>query len=159
MKSIEKSITVSAPLSEVWKAWTTLDGVKTFFAPEANIELWPGGPYEIFFFPQNKPGQRGAEGLRVLSFLPERMLSFEWNAPPEFPNVRAEKTWVVVEFSPEGKNQTTVQFTHIGWREGAEWDGAFNYFVDAWDIILGRLARRFSHGPIDWKNPWRPSPA
>jgi uncharacterized protein YndB with AHSA1/START domain len=34
---------VSAPVSEVWKAWTTSEGLKSWLAPHADIELRIGG--------------------------------------------------------------------------------------------------------------------
>jgi uncharacterized protein YndB with AHSA1/START domain len=155
-RTIRKEITVTAPVSTVWEAWTTREGVTTFFAPQANVELFIGGRYEMLFDPEAPAGSQGGEGLRILSYLPEEMLSFEWNAPPRFPSVRGERTWVVVQFEPEQGDSTRVTLTHLGWREGEAWDQVYDYFLHAWDIVLGRLAYRFSTGPIDWLNPYTP---
>ncbi len=51
-----KTVTVKAPVDAVCDAWTTTEGVKTFFAPDARVEPRPGGPFEIFFNPYAKPG-------------------------------------------------------------------------------------------------------
>ena len=158
---IRKEVRVNASIEKVWKAWTTNDGATTFFAPKAKIELTLGGSYELYFDLQAPKGSQGGEGCRVLSFLPMEMLSFEWNAPSEFPNVREEQarkhTWVVVQFCPLASEQTRVRLTHLGWREGEEWEKVFQYFLRAWDIVLGRLERMFSTGePIDWENPYSP---
>jgi uncharacterized protein YndB with AHSA1/START domain len=155
-RTIRKEITITAPVSAVWEAWATREGVTTFFAPQANVELSIGGRYEMLFNLEASAGSQGGEGLRILSYLPEEILSFEWNAPPRFPNVRGERTWVVVQFEPEQEDSTRVTLTHLGWREGEEWDQVFDYFLRAWDIVLGRLAYRFSAGPIDWLNPYTP---
>ncbi len=48
-RSIDAEATVNAPASAVWRLWTTTDGAKEFFAPDANIELRVDGPYEILF--------------------------------------------------------------------------------------------------------------
>ena len=159
MKMIEKSATVPAPASEVWKAWTTPEGVATFFAPKARLELRLGGPFEMLFAPDMPAGAQGSEGCKVLSFLPGRMLSFNWNAPPKFPAVRngGEHTFVVVEIQSLGERKTQVTLTHLGWREGPEWDQVYAYFNRAWEVVLARLARRFENGPLDWANPWTPS--
>jgi uncharacterized protein YndB with AHSA1/START domain len=150
-RMIHKQATPPADLDAVWHAWTTIEGAATFFAPAVNIELRHGGPYEIFFFPDRPPGQRGAEGTKVLSYLPRRMLSFEWDAPPKWPAIRAQRTIVVVLFEPVADG-TQVDFYHLGWGEGAEWGEVFAYFEEAWDTIMGRLMRRFEEGPIDWEN-------
>jgi uncharacterized protein YndB with AHSA1/START domain len=157
-RAIRKEIIVAAPVRQVWEAWTTQEGVTTFFAPKANVELAIGGRYEMFFDLDAPVGSQGGEGLKVLSYLPQEMLSFEWNAPPRFPNVRGERTWVVVQLEPQQEDTTRVRLTHVGWRGGEEWDQVFAYFVRAWDIVLGRLEHRFSVGPIDWDDPYTPSP-
>ena len=158
---VQKEVKVNAPVEQVWNAWTTSDGASKFFAPEARIELALGGSYELYFDLKAPKGSRGSEGCKVLSFLPMEMLSFEWNAPPEFPEVRKEQmkkhTWVVVRFYPIEQNQTKVRLAHLGWREGQEWEKVFQYFMRAWDIVLGRLEHTFATGkPINWKKPYRP---
>jgi uncharacterized protein YndB with AHSA1/START domain len=155
-RKIQKDIIVEAPIREVWQLWTTQEGVTTFFAPKANVELVVGGRYEMLFNPEEAPGSQGGEGLKVLSYLPEEMLSVEWNAPPHLPNVRRERTHVVVQFESRPGDKTRVKLSHLGWKEGAEWDQAFAYFIRAWDVVLARLAYRFSVGPIDWNDPYRP---
>jgi uncharacterized protein YndB with AHSA1/START domain len=84
---IRKEVTVNAPIEEVWNAWTSNDGATRFFAPKARIELAVGGSYELYFDLEAPKGSQGSEGCRVLSFLPLEILSFEWNAPPVFPEV------------------------------------------------------------------------
>jgi len=115
----------------------------------------------LYFDLQAPKGSQGGEGCRVLSFLPMEMLSFEWNAPPEFPTVRKEQmrrhTWVVLQFYPIAKDQTKVRLAHLGWREGEEWEKVFQYFLRAWDIVLGRLEHMFTTGkPINWEKSYHP---
>jgi len=147
---IVKERTVNSDIGTVWKTWTTEEGVKTFFAPEAKVELQINGPYEMYFDPTAVIGQRGGEGLRILSYLPEEMLSFEWNAPPTFPAERRLKTWVVVQFEEALAGHTKVRLIHCGWREGGKWQEVYNYFDRAWDIVMDNLQKRFDEGPITW---------
>jgi uncharacterized protein YndB with AHSA1/START domain len=154
---IRKEVVVNASVEPVWHAWTTPEGAVTFFAPRANIRLVVGGPYELYFDLDAPEGSQGGEGLKILSFLPMEMLSFEWTAPPQYASVRqGPRTWVVVQFYPLGRNEVRVRLTHLGWREGEEWDKVFQYFKRAWDTVLGRLEYRFSKVPIDWNKPYSP---
>ena len=116
-------------------------GAEEFFAQKANIRLAIGGPYEIQFDPKNE--QSGTKGLKILSYAPEEMISFQWNAPTEYPEVRNAVTWVVVEMRPAGADQTHVTVTHYGWKEGPEWDQAYAHFVRGWGDLINRLERRF----------------
>jgi uncharacterized protein YndB with AHSA1/START domain len=150
---IRKEVAVKGSLTEVWEAWTTSEGAVTFFAPEANVTLAIGGSYELLFDPAAPEGSRGSEGMKILSFLPMEMLSFEWNAPPQYPDVRRQRTWVVVQFYPCNESVIRVRLTHLGWMEGDKWDKVFQYFKRAWDVVLWRLEHRFSVGPIDWNDP------
>ncbi len=151
---IVAEMTVPASLEAVWQAWTTEDGVCTFFAPRARIELRPGGAYEMFFDLDAPPGRQGGEGMHLLAIQPPQMLSFTWNAPPELPTVRGQMTHVVVRFYPLAEKSTRVTLQHDGWGSGGEWDQAFEYFERAWlKIVLPRLRYSFVVGSIDWQRP------
>jgi len=100
------------------------------------------------------PGQQGSEGTTLLAIQPKVMLSFTWNAPPHLPNVRKQLTHVVIRFREVSPGRTQVALTHDGWGEGDEWNQAYDYFTRAWnDVVLPRLAYRFSDGPVDWSDP------
>jgi uncharacterized protein YndB with AHSA1/START domain len=153
---IRKAVEVPASVDDVWEAWTTAAGVKTFFSPDASVELAVNGDYEMYFDKKQPEGLKGSEGCKVLSFVPGEMFSFTWNAPPNMPNVRKERTWVVLMFKNLGPKKTQVLFFHLGWQMGEEWQKALQYFHKAWDVVLVRLAYRFQNGPIDWKKPYTP---
>ncbi|MHA1933761.1 MAG: SRPBCC family protein [Candidatus Thorarchaeota archaeon] len=143
VKAIRKEVDVTATLDEVWDAWTTEDGITSFFSRKANISLEIGGPYEMLFLLDNPVGQQGGEGNHILSFLPKEMLSFEWNAPPNFPEVRKHKTWVVLQFESLDTKLVKVKLTHLGWREGRNWGKVFEYFGGAWESVLSSLKEKF----------------
>ncbi len=157
-RTIDREVTVDAPRPEVWKAFTTTQGATTFFASAAHIELRLNGPYEIYFDMTAPAGQRGSEGCKVLSFVPEEMLSFTWNAPPKFPDIRRQRTFVVIRFSEAGQGRTKVTITHAGWGEGEQWDAVFAYFQPAWGRVLANLQQRFESGPLEWGEPGIPGP-
>lgn len=153
-KQIAYQVSIPAALRAVWAAWTTEEGAKTFFSPDCNIDLKPGGAYEMLFNLEAPPGEQGGEGMTLLAIQPEKMLSFTWNSPPNLPSVRGEMTHVVVRLESKGAEETLVSLVHDGWGEGDEWDQAFDYFTRAWgEIVLPRLKYRFEEGPIDWENP------
>ncbi|UCE62233.1 MAG: SRPBCC domain-containing protein [Phycisphaerales bacterium] len=147
--------TVSASLSEMWHAWTTTEGVTSFGPPEAKIELRVGGMYEWYFIPDAPEGSRGAEGCRVLSYLPMKMLSFTWNAPPSIPKLREArvKTHVVVEFTELDENRVKVVVSQLGFGQGEDWDKYYAYFDKAWPSVLHYLKKYFEPHPADAPQP------
>ena len=142
-----------AALGAVWNAWTTREGIESFFAPEAVVEARPEGAFHVHFNPYAPPGGKGADDMRFLPLQKERMLSFTWNAPPHLPEARLQRTVVMVRLEPIDDKQTRVRLTHFGWGDGGEWDQAYDYFDRAWGNVLANLQKRFAVGPIDWK-PW-----
>lgn len=150
-KPIKLSALIQAPLSDVWQAWTTEDGARTFFAPECRIEYRVGGAYEMYFDLNAPAGQRGGEGCQILALEELSLLSFTWNAPPEFPSVRFQRTHVMVYFTSMEKNQTGITLIHDGWGKGEDWQKTREYFVHAWGkVVIPRLKTRFTSGPILW---------
>jgi len=145
---------VELPRSEVWKLLATGEGWKRFFDVEARIELRPGGKFEILFDPDAPPGQQGSEGCTVLSFLPDEMLSFTWNAPPKFAHARSRYTWVVVRFTEPAVTRTFVRLDHLGFAEQAadnpdhraEWEEVRAYFQRAWGMVLDKMKEQESKG-------------
>ena len=151
MRVIEKSIAVRATPAEVWDAWTKKEGIRSFFAPDADIALVVGGKYEIFFNHMMSYGDKGSEGCTVLDFTPKTMLSFTWNAPPSIPTLRKSGafTKVVINLVPDN-DKTKVMLSHFVEKTGDDWDRYYNYFSQAWDVVLGRLYTLFMTGPVDW---------
>jgi len=142
-KIIIKTKIFHQSIDSLWWRWTTHEGLKTFFGRDNKIELTPGGAFEIYFLTDNAYGQKGSEGCKVLSYLPGKMFSFSWNAPPQFPEVRNSeyKTWVVVQFNEISETQTEVTLTHFGWLKDEKWTPVYDYFSEAWGMVMNNLSQ------------------
>jgi uncharacterized protein YndB with AHSA1/START domain len=155
---LRAEMVLEAPVERVWRAWTTEEGIRSFFARGSHIEARVDGAYEIFFDPSQPPGKRGADDMRILALEPNRRLAFTWNAPADQPFARSQRTVVTLDMEPAGEGRTRLRFTHAGWGEGPDWDKAFAYFDQAWGrFVLPYLRHSLVHGPIDWtKRPQLP---
>jgi uncharacterized protein YndB with AHSA1/START domain len=149
---------VAAPPSTVFKLWTSEDGIRKFFAPNARIDPCVGGRYQVLFAPAQDPegDSHGTKGARILKLVENRELAFEWitfagdellgkNAPPYAPpaerNINPLPTWVELAFERiEGEpNKTHLRFAHYGFREGEKWERSFQWFERAWKGVLNQL--------------------
>lgn len=147
--SIELETLINGPRSEVWHLLSTSEGWKRALGVDNKIELRPGGPFELYFRKDGPEGARGSEGCTVLSYLPEEMLSFTWNAPPDNPNARAKHTWVVIRLDDAGSTRTRVRLSHLGFAEHAkaspeheaEWKAVRDHFAEAWPRVLEAMRR------------------
>ncbi len=132
----EVNATLAVPPARVFAAFASEAGFAAAYGPDrselvAHIDLAVGGRYEWLF-----DGRVGSNGCQVLSYVPGRMISFTWNAPPTQPEQRAQRTWVVVELMPSAEGATALRLTHLGFGEGEGWDATRAYFEKAWPHVL-----------------------
>ena len=138
-RSFVQEVSIVAPVESVYAAWSDSAGFVKAYDPErsalkANIDLAIGGRYEWLW-----DGEVGSNDCQVLSFIPNRMLSFSWNAPPEQTDSRAKRTWVVVEFDPINDGGTHIRLTHLGFGSADHWNETYDYFQAAWPVVFSRF--------------------
>lgn len=151
-KTLQFEKVIPAPIQEVWETLTTEAGARTFFAPACRIELRVGGAYEMYFDLAAPAGLRGGEGCVVLAYQEPVFLSLAWNAPPEIPSIRVQRTHVTIGLEPFQSHQTRITLTHDGWGESKDWIAARSYFQRAWgQVVIPRLKQRFLVGPHQWQ--------
>ena len=68
-------ITVPASRSEVWKAFSTSEGLSTWIAPNSVVDLKPGGDWMVHF-----PGGSTGGGT-IVSFVPQKEIVISALAP------------------------------------------------------------------------------
>ncbi len=137
--------TIDAPVADVWKAWTTVDGIESFFAPKAaKVEPFPGGAFELWFGVNLPEGTRGSEGCKVHSVKPMEQFVFEWNAPPTIPAIRPLRTLVYLDFKPLPDNRTEITLRNFGYGDGEDWTKTKAYFQNAWPAVMASLEKRFA---------------
>ena len=134
-------VTVPATRAEVWKAFSTSEGLSTWLAPGAVVDLKPGGEWMVHF-----SGSSSAGG-NIVSFLPQKEIVISALAPEQFPTVRAQRTTAKFELEDRG-TRTLVRLTQTGWKDGDEWDRAYEYLTAGNAQLLATLHKRFVSGPI-----------
>lgn len=139
---------VDAPPAEVWRAWTTAEGLRSWLAPLADIDLRLDGLMRANYNPQGTLGDEGTIENRVLAFEPERMLAIKVDRPPKsFPFQNAVRTmWTVIYFVGEGGNRTLVRAVSLGFTDDPESAGMRDFFQKGNDATLAALRNRFATG-------------
>ena len=97
-KALIIELAIPASQHEVWKAFTTSDGLSTWLTPGAVVDLRNGGEWTAHY-----PGGHTGGGT-ILSFMPEKELTLSALAPEQFPQVRAQRTNARFEFISEGSS-------------------------------------------------------
>jgi uncharacterized protein YndB with AHSA1/START domain len=143
-KALKFEVVVPAKLDDVWTVFTTNAGLVTWLWSDVTVDLKKGGEWTVHY-----PGG-GTGGGTITDFTPQRRLVMRALAPPQFPEVRRERTTAVFDFEPLD-GQTRVTLTQTGWKQGKEWDEAYDYLAKGNAQLLEQLRYRFVKGPIDWQ--------
>jgi uncharacterized protein YndB with AHSA1/START domain len=144
-KQLMIELEVPAPLPAVWEAFSTSAGLSTWLGPNATVDLRPGGDWMV----RSPDGKSG--GGTIVSFVPEQAIVISAMAPEQFPTVRAQRTRAVFQFEARG-DATVVRLIQTGWKQGPEWDHAYEYLVAGNAELLSMLHRRFLEGPLHWRS-------
>ena len=149
---MQHSLVVPASIQEIWEAFTTTEGIKTWAVPVASVDFRVGGIWESSY---NRNGTIGAPGNiknRYLSYIPMRMISFQAiNAPPTFqhPEVLPE-IFSVIELEPLGARSVRVTASMVGFKNNEAHDAVYRFFDSGNASTLRSLYQRFTSGPTDW---------
>jgi len=154
-RMLQTTVKIERPIAEVFAAWTTDAGLEAWLTKDARVDVRAGGSLQL-----NALGDVGSEGtttLKVLAVEPGRMLSYEWTAPPQFPEVNATPgKWAVLRFD-EDAGGTTVTATALGWREGEEWESCYSYFEKGNRAVLDLMKKRLEESAGAWYVPSSPN--
>ena len=137
---------VNAPVDQVWAAFTTVEGLESWMAAHATIELKIGGRMKTQYDPKGTVDDAKAIENTILSYEPLRMLSIKVaKAPDTFPFPNAIKNmWTIVYFTPEGDKTTRVREVSMGFGNDNESKKMREFFNRGNAFTLQKLQKRFA---------------
>ena len=137
---------VNAPLDQVWAAFTTREGLESWMAAHAEIELKLGGTMKTQYDPKGTIDDAKAIENTILSYEPTRMLSFKVTKAPQgfpFPN-GIRNMWTVVYFEVQGEKATRVRVVSMGFGNDDESKKMRQFFNRGNAFTLQLLQKRFA---------------
>jgi uncharacterized protein YndB with AHSA1/START domain len=153
ISDIAFSFSVPNTPQQCFRAWTTEEGLGSFLSRNVQIDLRPGGIFEVLFDMDSPEGSRGSEGMIVMAYEDDRMFSFTWNSPPSIPEIRPHMTMVTITFTPTDGGGTDIDFRNVGYGSGERWQQARSYFVRAWgEVVLPRFRAYLETGAPVWED-------
>jgi len=137
---------VEAPLDRVWAAFATSEGLRSWLAPHAEIDLRVGGLMRTNYNPKGQLGDAETIENAILSFEPQRMISIRVaKAPANFPFPNAIRDmWTVVYFAAAGPSRTTVREVSLGFGTDPESQRMRTFFNQGNATTLSQLQRHFA---------------
>lgn len=137
---------VNAPVSEVWKAFTTKAGIESWMVGTGDVDLRIGGLMRTSYQKGADLNGDAAIHQEILSLDPERMLSYRTvKAPTNFPFARQiSSTWVAVYFEAVDATHTRVVARMLGYSSDPESQKMRAFFVNGNKATIDSLVKRFA---------------
>ena len=140
---------VEAPLDAVWAAWTTSEGLRSWMAPHAEIDLRVGGRMLANYNAQGTLGDPQTIENTILSFEPKRMLSIKVAKHPAgfpFPNA-IQRMWSIVYLEAVAPGRTHIREVSLGFEADEESQKMRAFFNQGNATTLNQLQRHFARVP------------
>jgi len=137
---------VNAPIDEVWKAWTTREGMESWMVGKTDFELTVGTIWHTSYDKKSSLDDESTIHQQLLAYDPLRMLAIRTVKPPKgfpFPNAIGN-TWTVVYFEPLGPAQTRVTAKMLGYTGSEESQKMRAFFERGNRATLDSLIKRFT---------------
>lgn len=136
---------VDAPVAEVWKAFTTAEGLRSWMAPLADIDLRVDGLMRSSYDEDGVLGDKSTIENRILTYEPERLLSIRVARPPQGFSFGALVTqmWTNIHFEPLPGERTRVRVVGLGFGPDEASQKMKAFFQRGNEFTLVKLQERF----------------
>lgn len=143
---IVSEVIINASQKEVWRAWTTAEGLKSWLAPLAEIDLRIDGLMRTNYNASGQLGDAGTIENRILVFEPDKLLAIKVaKAPKTFPFPNAvQSMWTIIYLSEATNGQTHVRAVGLGFTDSPESARMREFFQKGNDYTLEELRKHFA---------------
>jgi uncharacterized protein YndB with AHSA1/START domain len=137
--------TVNAPIDEVWRAWTTKDGIESWMVAKTEIDLRVGAIWKTSYSKESNLNDDASIHHEILAYDPGRMLAFRTVKPPKgFPFAAAlSKTWNVVYFEPLDASHTRITARMFGYEQDGESQQMRAFFEKGNKFTMDTFLKKF----------------
>lgn len=139
---------LNAPVSEVWKVFSTAEGFKKLGVAQCEMDFRVGGLIKSHYDPKGVIGDAGTIMNRIIAYEPERMIAFRIDTPPKgFPFMDAFKTtWSVATLTDLGDGRTHLRLAGLGYTAEKESQAMREFFKNGNQWTMSKLKAAFDEG-------------
>jgi uncharacterized protein YndB with AHSA1/START domain len=137
---------IDAPLADVWRAFTTKEGIESWMVASGDIDLHIGGRQRTSYTKGADLDGDTAIHQDILAIDPERMMAMRVVKPPKgfpFPHAIAN-TWTVIYFESIDAAHTRVIARMLGYTSDEESVKMRAFFETGNRATMRSLAKRFA---------------
>ena len=122
---------LDTPVAEVWKAFTTEEGIKTWMTPVVKLDFKVGGKALTNYDKNAKIEDEGTIPLGIINYIPHELLTYKVTLNDVFPakcRNEDQNLQEIIQFKSAGSNKTRIVSTMTGWGDGKEWNDTYSIF-------------------------------
>ena len=130
-KALQFSIEVPTNKAEVWKLFTTENGLEKWIAPVVKTNIKIGGWIRTNYDKTKTTDDTTAIQLDIINYLEYEMLTLKVNLNDNFPiEAKSEDKNLqeIIQFIDIGNGKTKIISTMVGWGQGSHWEKAYKFF-------------------------------
>ena len=127
-----QSFEVEAPAEAVWRAYTTKEGMESWAAPVAEVELKINGWIKTSYNKDATIGDSSTITLNIINFVPGRMLTLQAELTGNFPQFMQDDQkdlFNTVLFESVGPGRTEVTSYGIGYKKNEKYMPLLKFFI------------------------------
>jgi len=147
-----QEVSFSAPIEDVWSAYTTAEGWTAWASPKAQIDFRVGGTIRTAY--QGEIGGSNTNTLHIVNYVPERLLTLRAEVNGNWPEIMqedAEKLSNVILFDELANDVTRIQSFGIGYTDAPEYDQMMSFFIKANESLYQNLKTYLETGArVEW---------
>jgi len=144
---LQLSITVPMKKSDVWKLFTTDEGLKKWIAPVAKIDMRTGGCIRTNYDRTKTPEDSTSIRLDIINYLEYEMLTLKVNLNNSFPaetKKEDKNLQEIIQFVDAGRGKTKIISTMVGWGQGNDWNTVYGFFEKGNDWTYKEILKLFN---------------
>jgi uncharacterized protein YndB with AHSA1/START domain len=144
---LQLSITVPMKKNEVWKLFTTDEGLKKWIAPVAKIDMRTGGNIRTNYDKTRTFDDSTSIRLDIINYLEYELLTLKVNLNSSFPaEIKKEDKNLqeILQFVDTGRGKTKIISTMVGWGQGNDWNTAYSFFEKGNDWTFKEILKLFN---------------
>ena len=149
-----EEVWISAPIDDVWKAYTTEEGWTAWAAPKAEIDFRVGGSIRTAY--SGEIGGDQTNTLQIVNYVPRRILTLKADVSKNWPEIMkkdADNLSNVILFDRIDDDRTRIQSYGIGYSDAPEYDRLMEFFIEANAGLYEVLKNYLESGArADWSN-------
>ncbi|MGB5483043.1 SRPBCC family protein [Parasphingorhabdus sp.] len=143
---------ISSPVADVWAAFTTENGYKSWAVPVAFVDFRVGGVFETSYNPDAKKGDPANIKNQILAYIPEQLLVLKTiQAPPGLASQEMlDRLVSVFQFEASKEDETKITVSGIGYGQDEESQRLVKFFKAGNSWSLGELDKMLAkHRDVD----------